>query len=80
MLYFANPRESGMVKTPRNGEFDLPDRDVLKQRQEKSFNEDYLPAYSPSAYPSADDRAANALEYIAYQLKKMRDVMEKNQS
>ncbi len=40
------------------------------------MNAEFNPNYSPNAYPDSDMRIANATEYAAFQLYKIREAIE----
>lgn len=46
----------------------MADDEVMRQRVERSMQEDFIPPYSRMHMPEPDARAAAAAEYTAYQL------------
>lgn len=58
------------------------DKEIAKQRYEAIMNADYAPMshHAPGLHAPPDARSAQALEYIAYQLGKIRQHLEKGGS
>jgi hypothetical protein len=50
---------------------------ALHDRIEQRMNEPYVPVRDPLHMPPADERVVQALEYIAYQMYKIRRTLEK---
>ncbi|WP_436643869.1 hypothetical protein [Microbaculum sp. FT89] len=47
-----------------------------EERWNNTMNAEFNPNYSPNAYPDSDMRIANATEYAAFQLYKIREAIE----
>lgn len=52
-------------------------RQVARERIQSNMNDPYIPVRDPSHMPSAEERAVQALEYIAYQLFEIRKALQK---
>lgn len=51
--------------------------DVRRARMKREFEQDFLPDYDASNMPSADKRAAYALEHIAFRMSRIDEKLER---
>ena len=51
--------------------------DIRRARLTKEFEQDFLPDYDAASMPSADKRAAYALEHIAFRMGRLDQKLDK---